>query len=371
MNFETLYLAALEALIVGLGGVVPTAPALNFRDAEIADLRAIVLAVGGIIPPPQLNYQDRVLANWRAAIVARSGVVPTQFQNFRQAHLLHVQAFQAALGQTVAITGSYQDALLNLLIFRGGGGFRTDVQAWITAVEASGANFGPSPGAIATNKTAVNTLIQALATAGALAPLTVAGESHLHIMAGVSTYDVPAFFGDLPVFTGFSLADFEPLQGLRGGTGRMYTINRNANQTPLDDHGCAVYLPSINSGVTDSTLARMFGPPTAAGVLLTVASQSRTKTSSNVAGGTLNGVAGLHGVSRTNSANFDRSIGGVVTNHVIASASQPSQAMAFMADNANTNNSGRTFAASFYGRGFNLASVHSAMQAYIASLVWV
>ena len=115
MNFEAAYLAALAALIVSLGGVVPTAPALNFRDSELAHLRAIVLAVGGTLPGVQLNYHDLVLANWRAAIVARGGTVPGVQLNFRLSHLLHVQAFQLALGNSVAFSGNYHEALLQLV----------------------------------------------------------------------------------------------------------------------------------------------------------------------------------------------------------------------------------------------------------------
>jgi len=114
MNFEAAYLAALAVLIANLGGVVPTAPALNFRDSELAHLRAIVLAVGGTLPGAQLNYHDLVLANWRAAIVAKGGTVPGVQLNFRLSHLLHVQAFQLALGNSVAFSGNYHEALLQL-----------------------------------------------------------------------------------------------------------------------------------------------------------------------------------------------------------------------------------------------------------------
>ncbi len=115
MNFEAAYLAALAALIVSLGGVVPTAPALSFRDSELAHLRAIVLAVDGTLPGVQLNYHDLVLANWRAAIVARGGTVPGVQLNFRLSHLLHVQAFQLALGNSVGFSGNYHEALLQLV----------------------------------------------------------------------------------------------------------------------------------------------------------------------------------------------------------------------------------------------------------------
>jgi hypothetical protein len=141
MNFEAAYLAALAALIVSLGGVVPTAPALNFRDSELAHLRAIVLAVGGTLPGAQLNYHDLVLANWRAAIVARGGTVPGVQLNFRLSHLLHVQAFQLALGNSVAFSGNYHEALLQLVRSPP---LDPDVLTYVAAVEAVGGSVSTS-----------------------------------------------------------------------------------------------------------------------------------------------------------------------------------------------------------------------------------
>ena len=141
MNFEAAYLAALAALIVSLGGVVPTAPALNFRDSELAHLRAIVLAVGGTLPGVQLNYHDLVLANWRAAIVARGGTVPGVQLNFRLSHLLHVQAFQLALGNSVGFSGNYHEALLQLVRLPP---LDPDVLTYVAAVEAVGGSVSTS-----------------------------------------------------------------------------------------------------------------------------------------------------------------------------------------------------------------------------------
>lgn len=119
MNFETAYLAALDALILAMGGVVPGGAHLNFRTAELARLMAIVTAAGGVLPGVGINYEQVTLNHWAAAIAGRGGTIPPPQANYRLAVLLHVQALYASLGVNLTIADqNFQDSILALLKYQ-------------------------------------------------------------------------------------------------------------------------------------------------------------------------------------------------------------------------------------------------------------
>ena len=241
MNFEAAYLAALAVLIVILGGVVPTAPALNFRDSELAHLRAIVLAVGGTLPGVQLNYHDLVLANWRAAIVARGGTVPGVQLNFRLSHLLHVQAFQLALGNSVAFSGNYHEALLQLV-----GTLDLDAQTIITSIEtADGQSL----------ETTVRYALTAFVV-GCKSDSIWTGLSSgaFRFLAGPRTLAgiLKAGLGADPTNINFVSGDLARNTGLVGnGTSKYLNTNRAVNADPQNAHHFCVYARRNRTGVNE------------------------------------------------------------------------------------------------------------------------
>ncbi|MBE9157896.1 hypothetical protein IQ265_13830 [Nodosilinea sp. LEGE 06152] len=168
MNFERAYLAALDALIVALGGVVPVATVPNYQAAVLLRLVAIVQAVGGVLPSPSMNYEAAVLAHWRAAIAARGGVVPTVYRSYREGLLLHVQAFQATRGAAVATLGrNFEESILALLsAVPAGPVYDADALTWFTAVEAAGSVFASGA------KAAYNKFVVQLKADSNLAPFS-------------------------------------------------------------------------------------------------------------------------------------------------------------------------------------------------------
>jgi hypothetical protein len=243
LNFESQYLAALDALIVALGGVVPVATVPNYQAAVLLRLVAIVQAVGGVLPLPQGNYHAAALAHWRAAIAARGGVVPTVFVNYSQALLLHVQAFQATRGISVVLSGrNFEQNLLALL--SAVPPYDADAAAYIAAVEA--ADGQPLETGV---KLAYDTFFRGTKTDGDFAKLKAAC-----ILAGARTLAgaLLPLVATMPSPTniGFVVGDRSRSGGFKGnGLNKSLTVPLSSTSLGQNNRSLGVWVSESGTGI--------------------------------------------------------------------------------------------------------------------------
>ena len=123
-----------------------------------------------------------------------------------------------------------------------------DAAAWFEAVEATGATFGTDSATVSANKAAWSDWV--IAQKNAESPiagrsnwdqLTEPEEGYIQPLMGLSTFNVPALFGNRE-FISFVAGDHDPATGLRGGGDRIIQIDRRWNNTPLNDVSVAVFL---------------------------------------------------------------------------------------------------------------------------------
>ena len=147
----------------------------------------------------------------------------------------------------------------------GGPIYDTDALTWFAAVEASGANFGPDLTTANTNKMAWSNWV--VAQKNAESPisgksnwdqLTEDGEAYIQPLMGLSTFDVPAMFGS-STFENFTVDDYDPTTGLRGGSGRgISAVGRRWSSTPSNDVSAVVILTGPPTTDT-SSVSRVIG----------------------------------------------------------------------------------------------------------------
>ena len=133
-----------------------------------------------------------------------------------------------------------------------------DALTWFEAVEATGATFGPDSATVSANKTAWSDWV--IAQKNAESPiagrsnwqqLTQADEGFIQPLMGVSTFNIPALFGDRD-FVSFVAGDYLPAMGLKGGSGRvLFAIGSGWNSTPLNDFSIGMWATEA-SGSADS-----------------------------------------------------------------------------------------------------------------------
>ena len=136
--------------------------------------------------------------------------------------------------------------------------FDPDAMAWFEAVEAEGANFGPTPEIAAANKTAWSNWVKAQKNAESPIlgrsnwdQLTEPGEGFIQPLMGVSTFNIPAMFGDSE-FDNFVAGDYDPATGLRGGENRGIGCGRRWIDTPQNNVSATVILTEAPTANTHS-----------------------------------------------------------------------------------------------------------------------
>jgi hypothetical protein len=204
---------------------------------------ALATAAGAGSVPLAQNYSAQVLNNLAAAITARSGTLPPPQLNYYAALLAHLEALVLAWGGDISgLPANFYGRSLGLL---GRLNYDADVLAWFTAVEATGANFGPTGAAITTNKTAWSDFAIGSKLDGYWAKL-----EQLLFFSGISTVTgalVP-FKGPAPTNFNFVQGDLNPLTGMLGnGVDKYLNLNRLSNIDPRDSNHMFVWAHTIGT----------------------------------------------------------------------------------------------------------------------------
>lgn len=252
-------------------------------------------------------------------------------------------------------------------------GLDTDFLIWASAVEDTGATFGPDAEAIATNKTAWNNWV--IAQKNAASPiagrtnwqqLTQAGEGYIQPMMGVSTFNVPPLFGG-STFTGFVSGDFNPATGLKGGANKSLQSNRFLNSTPLDDVSIGMW---TTGAASSSAFLSIFGSGTGA-----IFTSGVTRLRANPGG--VIPLAAYNGGSFPRAAFVSRHQPSDYLSHsdseilqTNTSVSSGAASLFFFAASQTTAFADITGGLAFYGRSINLTAMDDACAALSEAIVW-
>ena len=249
--------------------------------------------------------------------------------------------------------------------------FDPDAMAWFEAVEAEGANFGPTPEIAAANKTAWSNWV--IAQKNAESPitgrsnwqqLTQENQGFIQPMMGLNTFNVPPLFGGR-TFTGFVAGDYDPALGLKGGAERVLLANRNWNGTPLNDVAAGVWV--TEPGVSSND--RIIGGTS---VFFLTDSRVRNRNSSFPGSGESYDVGAYPRsafTSRDSSAEYLTHNGSLIVHELESSAFNDAQ-VAFFGTPENTLNADVRGGLAFYGRSINLEAMNTACIALSEAIVW-
>jgi len=252
--------------------------------------------------------------------------------------------------------------------------FDADVQAWFTAVEATGANFGSTGAAITTNKTAWSNFVIGCKADGIWAAI-----QQLIFLRGVSTLagTLVPFKGPAPTNILFVQGSLNPATGMIGnGVNRYLNLNRSCNadlQNSMHSLAWVSELPTVfasghigagGAGVTQ----RHFGQQGASQFF-----SRSTSTVADLPGGVS---VGLTGQNRNNAANYEFARGGSNVD-VIVTASAPLGTALNYAAFARLNSgpsvdlySNARLAAISTGPSINLAAYRTRLTTLFNTLVW-
>ena len=255
-----------------------------------------------------------------------------------------------------------------------------DAMAWFEAVEATEANFGPTPEIAAANKTAWSNWV--IAQKNAESPiagrsnwdqLTEPGEGYIQPLMGVSAFNIPALFG-ASQFTSFVAGDYDPATGLRGGEDRvLFAINRTWASTPTDDFSVGMW---VTGAASSSTADRLFGNPPVevSRVQLFVDARSFGKHESGITStvgdryhqGTFPRSAFM---GRVDDSQYTVHNGQAYISVRPSTTAEPDDA-SFFADTLGNNNANVRGGLVFYGRSIDLEAMNTACVALSEAIVW-
>ena len=253
--------------------------------------------------------------------------------------------------------------------------FDPDAMAWFEAVEAEGANFGPTPEIAAANKTAWSNWV--IAQKNAESPisgksnwdqLTQAGEGFIQPLMGVSTFNIPTMFGG-STFTGFVSGDYLPALGLKGGSGKSLVANRSFAAAPLTDISAGMWLTEAGSigsnnrifGGAGRTLVLADARGTAHSGLIPVTGSGPVYTT-----GTFPRAAFVSRSSSNKSLYFN-DVAYTITESAVLSQDEPVTFFARAGGSQFTNNRAGL---AFYGRSIDLEAMNTACIALSEAITW-
>ena len=255
-----------------------------------------------------------------------------------------------------------------------------DAASWFEAVEATGATFGPDSATVDANKTAWSNWVKAQKAAASPIPgrtnwqqLTQEDEGFIQPMMGLSTFNIPAMFGDSD-FINFVVGDYDPATGLRGGEDRvLFAINRTWASTPTDDFSVGMW---VTGAASSSTADRLFGNPPVevSRVQLFVDARSFGKHESGITStvgdryhqGTFPRSAFL---SRVDDSQYIVHNGQASVSVRPSATAEPDDA-SFFADTLGNNNANVRGGLVFYGRSIDLEAMNTACVALSEAIVW-
>lgn len=255
--------------------------------------------------------------------------------------------------------------------------FDPDFLTWASAVETAGHNFGSSAEAIATNKTAWSNWV--IAQKNAASPiagrtnwqqLTQAGEGYIQPLMGVSTFNVPSLFGG-STFTGFVSGDFNPLTGLKGGSGKgLFASSRNWDDTPLDDVSAGMWV----TGAGGSGFNRILGTGTG-GDAVDLGENTRSRCRRSALASTFGSAYNVGTFPRSaflsrfmeNEYSFHNGSQFTITG---ASVGREFLPVSFFSNELGTGNSTVRAGLAFYGRSIDLNAMNAACAALSGAIVW-
>ena len=251
-----------------------------------------------------------------------------------------------------------------------------DAAAWFAAVEATGATFGPDSATVNANKAAWSNWV--IAQKNAESPiagksnwdqLTEPDEGFIQPLMGVSTFNIPALFGDSE-FDNFVAGDYDPTTGLRGGANRGIGCGRTWDSTPLNDISFAVILtgPPINTDGGGRVVGSS-GTAFPSGVLNIGRFRSRSSSDANTI--TLFEISTPRtlGLSRHTEAGFKAFNGGIY-NFSLSSTSTSQEDVGFLNNRALNRPSDARIGLATYGRSINIGAMNAANIALSEAITW-
>jgi len=253
-----------------------------------------------------------------------------------------------------------------------------DAAAWFEAVEATGATFGPDSATVDANKAAWSNWVKAqknaespIAGRSNWQQLTEPGEGYIQPLMGVSTFNIPAMFGN-STFTSFVSGDYLPALGLKGGTDRVLLANRDWDNTPQNDFSAGMWITGAASLADGS---RILGNTTTTSRTLLL-NDARSMAKSTEIQGARGDVYTAGTFPR--SAFLSRSSGDEYTFHnglayTISSDSDAPSGNTAVSMFATPSASGPTDVRSglaFYGRSINLEAMNAACVALSEAITW-
>ena len=253
-----------------------------------------------------------------------------------------------------------------------------DATAWFEAVEATGATFGPDSATVSANKTAWSNWV--IAQKNAESPiagrsnwdqLTHPGEGYIQPLMGVSTFNIPAMFGER-TFTGFVSGDHLPAMGLKGGDDKVLLANRDWAGTPQNDVAAGMWITESGGASTRRILGQT-GSDNVIMFLEDARTRNRASTLSDLGttGPNYNGGVFPRAafISRSSSANY--SVRNDATYSLsVASAGIVSATVSFFALQTNTANASVRSGLAFYGRSIDVEAMNIACVALSQAITW-
>ena len=253
-----------------------------------------------------------------------------------------------------------------------------DAVAWFEAVEASGANFGPDPATANTNKMAWSNWVKAQKNAESPIPgrsnwdqLTEPGEGYIQPLMGVSTFDIPAMYGDSE-FDNFVAGDYNPATGLRGGSGRVIDSGRNWDDTPLNNISFTVIL--TGRPTSDTFLAGRIVGSQATNYQEGILNDGRVRSRISNIEDTIS-LRGEVSIPRTvavsrNDENEFQAFNGEVYNFSSSSVSDNDEPVVFLNSRNFVRPSDARIGLATYGRSINIVAMNTACITLLEAIVW-
>jgi hypothetical protein len=242
--------------------------------------------------------------------------------------------------------------------------YDADALAWFTAVELTGATFGPNAGAIALNKLAFSTF-----WAGCKADGIDEAIQQLIFLRGVSTLvgTLVPFKGPAPTNILFVQGSLNPATGMVGNnTSQSLDLNVSNSSTPQNDSHNAVWIVSIGGDggqIGSAASAAGINRISRFGGLFFIRNRNLSATSIGA------GTANFLGVSRNNESNC--TVRNNNTTQTIAQASQaPDSGNLTAFSFGDGAYSGGRMAAISNGTNLNLALLDARLTTLFNTLTW-